>query len=399
MLIPIAALAVAAGTSLLLLGALPGRETTQVPSATLEAPSASASAPAKPSYLPEELRHPWLAEPRPLPEWGGDPDRAILVLNQESATIDAGPNESDPSPDLIRRSRAGIDAEGRLRIENDGPITGCPEPAIGTYDWALSDDGVQMTLSGGVDACAARAAFMEGVWLRSACLNPENRCLGIVPAGTYPSQFLSPRVPLGTEWRAQLGALTYTVPDGWAATDDWPSTYTLMPADLYTALNEPGAAPGQEPAAISVWARPAAIAMDDPCAFRVDPDVPTTPTALADSVAAIPALEVSAPRSVRVGDREAVQVDVHVVPGQTESCPGVDVPFVPVVTEAAEDGWDYGIARTGSGADVSDPRRLIFIDIGDGDTVMVSVEAGTQLALDMLLEEAMPIIRSFRFAE
>ncbi len=95
---------------------------------------------------------------------------------------------------------------------------------------------------------------MVGTWQTSDCRNPDNACLGDLQAGTYSSQFFEPR-PLG-EWAPRYGALTYTVPDGWAASSDFPESYALLTQEAYAAMDLEADGCSACPDGIAVWAAP-----------------------------------------------------------------------------------------------------------------------------------------------
>ena len=127
-----------------------------------------------------------------------------------------------------------ITADGDLRLTG-GDDGVCANGDEGTYPWSLSPGGTILTIEAGTDDCAARAQVVPGTYERAACKNTENYCLGELEAGQYSSHYFEPR-PLG-EWEARHGAMTYTVPSGWASYSDWPNMYGLTPLSDYQAFD------------------------------------------------------------------------------------------------------------------------------------------------------------------
>ena len=328
---------------------------------------------------------------------GADQDRAILRVGQQSVTLFAGPADYEGNG---RPIDAGMAADGRLTVANLTAINGCAAGDTGSYDWSVSDGGQLLTLTLATDDCAPRGRFLAGDWIRSACLNPDNQCLGVVEPGTYPSQFFSPRVSLEDGWQADLGSLSYTVPAGWAASDDWPSTYGLAPADDYVAFWAEQSTDPVWPDAVIVWARPAAVT-PDACSFTHAVGDGQTPAQLAEAVSSVPGVIATTPVPVEIGGRPDISIDVRIADGWTGTCPEISEgrPFVPLVAEAVEDGYRIGLGGQDPSVAGSDPQRLIFLDIGGGHIVMIQVDSLTEDTFEPFVAQAMPIIESFRFED
>ena len=93
-----------------------------------------------------------------------------------------------------------------------------------THDWSLSPSGRVLTLSVIADACTQREyGAARATWSKMGCTIADDTCLGLLDAGTYTSQFISPRLDPGAAWSPVVGGLTYTVPDGWANASTGPS--------------------------------------------------------------------------------------------------------------------------------------------------------------------------------
>jgi hypothetical protein len=351
-----------------------------------------------PGYLPTELQHPWLAPSRRLDEMRTQQDRAILRLGQSSATIFSGREDYEGNG---RPIDAGITDTGDLVVRNRTAANGCEPGDEGIYTPALRENGQWLSLTLVSDDCELRSRWMTGDdWLRSQCLNPDNQCLGMVEPGTYPSQFFSPRVPLGEDWRADLGTLTWTAPAGWAGTDDWPANYGVMPADAYAEFWSSDTQDPVWPDTVMVWARPA-IVEGDACSFEHAIGGGRSPEELATALAAVPGIEATTPEPIDIGGRAGVTLDIRIADGWTGTCPDIldGRPFVPALAEHTEDGYRIGLGGQDPTVAGRDPQRVIFLDIGAGDVVAITIGSLTDDGFAAFADEAMPIVESFRFRD
>src|SRR5207342_1950517 len=114
----------------------------------------------------------------------------------------------------------------------------------GNYAYVLSPGATKVTMTTISEDCAARATAVAGDWFRVACKITDGGCWGELEAGTYPSQYVAPRLDPGASWSVPFGEFTYTVPDGWANSEDWPDTFVLTPTEDYANQTETGAVPG-----------------------------------------------------------------------------------------------------------------------------------------------------------
>jgi hypothetical protein len=390
-MLPITTLAAAAAV-LLAVGVALGPNLSSRDDGSVAAPSTDAVGTLTP--LPSELMRDWIGDPPTSPDWGIDyPAHSLLWLRSGSAELVGGYETS-------RISDAGLDADGALVVSNPAPLAFCPEPAVGTYDWSLSDGGQWLTLTARDDGCAARRGFMERTWLRTQSQD-GSASLGVVEPGTYASTFLTPRAPCCADWTNDPGSFTYTVPDGWANSDDHPERYILTPSDQYSP--EWRGDPSEStvwPSSIAIYADPAAVLASEPCTDTADPSIEKTPEALAAYLATRTELEVSEPMTVEFGGRPGVMVDLAIAAGSPGSCGAeTPVPIVPLfLDDDAEPDWGLGIGGQAAVAG-SDPQRLIFLDIGQGDTVLIQLDSITEAGFDAFVDEAMPIVESFRFAD
>ena len=137
----------------------------------------------------------------------------------------------------------------------------------GDYTWSLSAAGRHLAIQPVSDDCAGRLAAIPGDWVKMACKNLDDNCLGDLAAGTYGSQFITPRLDPGASWNPVYGGVTYTVPDGWANSGDWPDTFTLTPSAAYATETKDGPVDGQWHE-VTVWRQPAAVVQQTGCRTR-----------------------------------------------------------------------------------------------------------------------------------
>jgi hypothetical protein len=93
-----------------------------------------------------------------------------------------------------------------------------------------------------------------------------------------------------------------------------------------------------------------------------------------------------------IDDHPGQMIDVSLEPGQGSTCPDASAPFVDFLAYAggATDGWVWGIQE-------GERQRIIFLDLGVGDVVMVAIDSTHPDRYDELVSQAMPIIESLRF--
>jgi hypothetical protein len=327
------------------------------------------------SPIPEGLSHPYLGPVRAV---DGVPTRDVSQLQFTARTFvyHNGDNE-------FLRSAAGVEGD-EIVIRSGTASPNCEDGDEGRYRFSTSPGGSILTIEPGTDQCAPRAAAVPGTWQRSACRNPDNWCLGEVEAGTYRSQYFDPVASSSDAWRADFGALTYTVPDGWANSDDWPSMYTLMRAASYAAG---GVNDGQiAPDTITSLARPSAASLDN-CAEEPEPGVGTDRAALAGWIRSHPGLTVTERPDIAVDGLPATVFDLALKEGWTETC-DEQKPFVAAPLLIGDYHWALG---------TGDRMRVILVDLPSGTTVAVSIDPEDPATFDSLVAETMPIVESFDF--
>ena len=331
---------------------------------------------AETASVPVELQFTWLGELRDVP--GLPTDRSVLGFDETGAHY---LEDFDSTVSVAPENRL------ELTLAAAHAATGCEAGAAGSYDYGLSPGATKLTLTAVRDDCQARADAISGDWLRSSCLNTENWCLGPLEAGEYKSYFIAPRV-VGFEWAPEFGAISYTVPAGWAATADWPRDYFLEPADWYA---ENRGDIGQETRGIYVGSHVAALEPGSDCAPALAGDVERSADAIGSWLADHPALEAASPVAITIDGVEGVYVDGSLAATADAVCRSAPTP---VALLFGEDGLDQ--EGRAWGALEGQRARWILLDLEPGRPVLVIITARADL-YDALLAEAMPIVESFNF--
>jgi hypothetical protein len=247
-----------------------------------------------------------------------------------------------------------------------------------------------MTISAGHDACAARANAFSGTWYASTgCKADPSGCLGDLEAGTFPTQYIDPQLDPGAAWNPAFGAITYTVPDGWSNSSDWPTTFSLTPSVDYAKETKDGPPAGASHQ-ITVFAKPAA--MGTACDDTVLGSVPNTVDGLMAHVTSSKALTPSTVHAITIGGHTAKWVDIALATTWTAKCPGDPKPSASLLVQVDDpkNGWGFGLSD-------KERARIILIDLGSGHTGLVVIDSGDPTRFDQLATDAMPIIESFTF--
>ena len=346
-------------------------------------PSSSPSA-AAPTTVPTTLLGRWMGGSRSVPSLQPGVGTSI---NFTEKTFGLSQANLVDNPLMVASASATTD--GGLRLSN---TAGCVGSDAGDYAWTLSDDGRHLTITAVSDPCAARLATVPGDWVKMGCKNPLDGCLGDLAPGTYASQYIDPRLEPGASWKPVYGAVTYSVPDGWANSADWPDTFTVTPSDAYATETKDGPAGGHWHA-IGVWAQPAAVTQDGPCSEIVDTKVPRTVDGLMGYITSLPSLDTTPSQPITIDGHQGRWTDVRLRSDWTGRCPDTAQPSTAFLKKAGGDaanGWSFGLLGP-------ERSRLVLLDLGGGDIVLVFVDDGGGDRFDQLATDAMPIIESMTF--
>jgi hypothetical protein len=344
---------------------------TSSPSATV--PSANPSATVS---LPATLASTWQGYTiRPIPGLTPTPDRAALKLTTSDLQY---VYYSPDDPAFLSAASLGSPNILSFTLTRDG--WGCHVGDLGTYAFTLNGSARALSLQVVADPCAARSVALAGDWVRESCADPNESCLGDLDAGVHASVAFTPFVP-PSQWHYDQARFTYTVPDGWANTSDGPSGYELQTRG------------GTANEAIYLFSDVVPHSQAASCPETAAPGVGRTASAISNWLRALPGLVTTKPVAVTVGGLSGYQLDLSVAPGWTHTCPysnGQSLVSTFTDTDPATGGFDW---NDGGSAHA----RYVLLDLGDGRTLLVSVEADSKAAWDGLLTRAMPVIATFQF--
>jgi hypothetical protein len=365
-----AAVVVVAGTLVLSRAGAPSVGATPSPLAT-SAPSASLTGAT--GSVPSALQATWMGAHRGLvaPEAG-----SLLFFDQSTFSL----AQSAGSSAQMLKSTASTVGDGKIRLESSVAADTCNKGDVGTYAWSLNRSGRILTVTEEQDACPTRAGAISGTWWLRDCPLTDDNCLGAVDAGTYKSQFITPRLNPGGTWSPFFGAVTYTVPDGWANSADWPESFELEPVSELPPVD-----PNNRSRQIGLNTQPSAMSQDKPCSDTVQPGVTRTVDALVTWVATVPGLVTMAPTAITIDGNSGQWLDIRIDPAWKKTCGGPVA--TPIVT----------YMMPGTGIMGTERERLILLDLGDGDVLQILVWTKDQATFDTFIPEAMPIIQSFTF--
>jgi hypothetical protein len=401
-LIPIAAVAVISvallGGGAIIAGGRAGPAPTQAPqTAPPVAPSATPAAKASPSQaavaVPKSLQSFWAGGSHVLPRLGSLV-RTDLLLGPTGGCITTG---TDSAPCLAVSSELTTMTPDSFSFTTT-TADDCAVGDAGSYPWALSAGGSVLTIGSGTDACADRAAAYEGTWYRIACKAPADGCMGDLEAGTYPSQFITPRLAPATAWQPAFGAITYTVPAGWSNSADFPMELVLLPSSTYATFSDQGG-PANVYHQVQVLADPGPVKQDAACTNAIDTSVNRTADGMADWIANNPAFTVTNAQSGPLDGHHARRMDLAVNPASAARCPGDTLKSGSLFAPVRQDTGNvpnFGIAE-------GELIRLWLIDLGGGHVAAVVIDDtdGTgrpnAARFQSLLDAATPIVQSLHF--
>jgi hypothetical protein len=355
-----------------------------------------------PTTVPSPSTAPSVAVPAPVPSaiqstWVGAPRSIAGLLASARYRLELTPNTFRfPFDDVVQGqllANASTEDGDVLRLSSISTPGGCQVGDVGTYRWSLSPSGTRLTFTVVNDACAARRAALPGDWQRVACKNTDSACFGdLVEAGTYPSQYYAPRLPADGSWQPDWGALTYTVPAGWANSADWPNSFVLTPSDAYANEGPDGPRDGTV-REIGAFRLPVAVSQDAACVGPTVPSGPTSIDGLIGYVRGLKSVVASAPTSITIDGRPAKWMDVTIAPTWKTSCPDVSSgePVALLLRSGSAIADEHVIGLTGP-----EKIRLVFADVG-GQVALVVIDSRDPARFDDLATQAMPIIESFTF--
>lgn len=339
------------------------------------APSPSTSAGA--ADVPVELQHHFLGPAHANPEINVR-DGALLEITRNTMAYDGGFGRT-----LL--STASVAGPGQIRFLTT-PVSGleCPPDSVGLYPYALSTGGSLLTISEGTDGCPARAAAVVGEWQVVRCKSADNDCLGDLEAGSYSSSFFEPRPD--TQWAPRFGAMTFTVPEGWANYVDAPDSFGLTTQEAYASVpgDECFDCPGTRDA-ITVLGDPGAATLD--CA-ETNVEGVVSRSDLVGWLTTHPGLEHSTPVEGELNGMPATSLDIQPRSDWTGMC-DAENRFVAVPVFYRLDSYHWALP-------MGDRWHLIIVELG-GAHILAIVTDSDPDNLEAFVAEVTPIIDSFAF--
>lgn len=331
---------------------------------------------AAPAGMPSELRHVFIGATREV-EGIDVEDRLVMDLSIGVFTLRTS------QTDAVLTSNLTVPEAGIVRLETLVANTGCEMGDVGMYPFELSPAGTVLTIRLDRDDCRTRSSAVEGEWRRSAC-RAQIPCLGVMEAGTQSSLLFDPFRDNFNPPTARYGAMTYTVPDGWANADDRTHFYTILRAEDYVAADPFNCL--DCPDGLWIGANPEAVQLN--CIEETDETVGTSAQALADWVREHPGLEVTDGPAISVDGRSTIVLDILAPESYADPChdPEYDVTHVPMF---AHPGYQFGI-RTG------DRHRLMLVEVDSDSAMLVGVDSLDPADLDTVIADTQPIIESIR---
>jgi hypothetical protein len=323
--------------------------------------------------LPSQLQGRWMGGNSPYVAAGAG---SSLLLGPDRFTI-AQSNLND-QPTLL--GTIGTQGDG-LRLTSDPNTTGCQDTDVGIYSWSVSASGRVLTLSAVREDCARREAAIAGTWWLMGCKDTTADCLGTLDAGTYETQYFTPFLDSALPWSPPFGAVTYTVPAGWANSGDWPGSFGLSTSP------DDGATTGLHvvpPGAIDLFAQ--AAAEGSPCSGAPDASVPVSATAIAHALRGDAGLIVGPASPVTIDGRDGISVDLAVDASKAGGCPTIR----PIVEYLIGGGIGQSI---GSG----EHERLILLDYRPGNVLAIRLHVNRGVDFNAFAAAAMPIVQSMTF--
>lgn len=358
------------------------------PSAATPSTAASTAA----GGTPAALKYTWVGAPRDLPGLG-QTIRLEIQFGPTGACIDA--KATSPGCAI---AASNLDDATADTLHFSSPTKGdCAAGDTGSYPYSVSPGGKVLTIGPGTDTCAMRAAAYPGTWYRALCTQPENGCLGDLEAGTYASQFIAPKLDASASWEAPWGAITYTVPDGWSNSVDFPMELVLLPSSTYASYTDQGPPAGLFHD-VQILADPAAAKHDAACNLTPDAAVDRSADGLAAWIAHLPSVTVANPQVTTIDGHHARRLDLAVNASGAFTCPdGVRAAllFTPAIRDTGNVP-DFGM---GAGELV----RLYLVDLGGGHTAAVVIDdtdgsgKSNETRFQSFVAAATPIVESLHF--
>jgi hypothetical protein len=374
----VVALGAAAFGGALLVGSRGTAPVSTAPAAVLTA--SPASTPVSSQSIPTALQNVWIGEPRDVPGLGTSVRTALKFT-------EFGFGLTGTDYGLVSRMGSSVEADGTtLALTATIGGDGCNVGDVGTYPYSISTGGKVLTVQLGTDQCAARSVAVVGTWHRVLCTDAADACLGDLEAGVNLSQYIDPRLPIGATWAPAYGAITYTVPDGWSNSSDWPNTFSLTPTPDYR-LEAADGPPNGNVHDVFLFTQPRAAVQDGTCGPAVDHAVGHTVNALLDWLRRQPPVAMTTATPISIDGNAGQMVDIQLSNSWTNHCPGAPEPSAVFFTQAGDRDNPYAVGMDGKAR-----MRLILLDLGDDNVLGIAIDSKDPDRFAELATAAMPII-------
>lgn len=177
-------------------------------------------------------------------------------------------------------------------------------------------------------------------------------------------------------------AVTFTVPKDWVLTESMALHFGLRPV-AFVADNS-----------VRTWYDMRVASRDPSCPEAPDPEFGHTAADLLDAFVGRPGVVSTAPEPITLGGLEGHWIDVRVDEAWTEPCPFTE--GMAATTLFTDDRVPDDPAFWGLGG-YDERMRMIVLDSGAGNSVLVTIDAVDETTFDDLLAASMPVIETFEF--
>ncbi len=308
-------------------------------------------------------------------DWGVDDnsfniDSTGLRIEQVHGDVLSTLSLTDGGTRIVLTFRHGI--TGPAPTNQQWP---CQVGDEGIYTVRLTADGRTLTLGLVSDPCVPRAAFLPGDWTRSVCesgylaCQPEPSATATAQRVEFPGFLPFGPGTTGT-FSAPVGihTVTWIGPDSLQLVNPFGPPSPVGDSSIYIVS---GILPGFQP----------------PSGGCAAPFAGTqrTPAALVAWIQTFASLEVSSPQPITVGGLPGVVVDITERVDATKGCGDPRIA-----------GSRIEILAGGSWLTASSRLRLILLDRGDGESILIDVGNRGQPTWDSV-DAAMSIVNAFEF--
>jgi hypothetical protein len=163
----------------------------------------------------------------------------------------------------------------------------------------------------------------------------------------------------------------YTVPADWTISGE---------GERYFSMQTPGAADS------NVIAMSGLVAAAADCSKRPAEGVGTSSEAITSWLTTHPALDTTTPRPVTLGAATGSWVDIQLADDWNQTCPN----GLFLLTRSPDGGESWEIFEGGK-------MRLYILDLPSGATVTIVIDSQGMGGFQSLIDEAAPVVESFRF--